>query len=68
MRRCLLLWGQKSIGTGDFGEHQRARGFSARALVVELHFVDPTRRDYRLTPDSPARRLQDNGVPVGALP
>jgi acetyl esterase/lipase len=64
----LLLWGQTPIGADGFADHQRARGFSTHALVIEPEFVDAAGRNYRLTPDSPARRLQDNGVPVGALP
>ena len=64
----LLLWGQTAVGADGFAEHQRSRGFSAHALLAEPTFVDAEARDYRLTPDSPARRLQDEGAPVGALP
>jgi len=62
----LLLWGQTPIGTNEFADHQRSRGFSVHARVVEPTFVNAEKRDYRLTPNSPARKLQDNGVPVGA--
>ncbi len=64
----LLLWGRESVGAEGFAEHQRALGFSAHALVVDPEFVDAEARDYRLRPDSPARGLADDGVPVGALP
>jgi hypothetical protein len=64
----LLLWGRTAVGTDGFADHQRSREFSADALVGEPTFVNAAERDYRLTADSPARKLQDNGVPVGALP
>ncbi|NLZ07694.1 MAG: alpha/beta hydrolase [Phycisphaerae bacterium] len=64
----LLLWGRTSVGVTEFAEHQRTREFSTHALVMEPEFVDAAARDYRLAPDSPAGRLQDNGIPVGALP
>jgi hypothetical protein len=64
----LLLWGQKAVGVDAFAEHQRSRGFSAHALLAEPTFVDAEARDYRLTPGSSVRTLQDEAGPVGALP
>lgn len=64
----LLLWGRTAVGTDGFADHQRSREFSIHALVGEPTFVNAVERDYRLTADSPPRKLQDNGVPVGALP
>lgn len=65
---AFLLWRQTSVGADEFFNHQRERGFSAHALVGDPQFVDPGARDYRLKPNSSARRLADDGVPVGALP
>jgi len=67
-RGPLLLWGRAAVATDGFADHQRSRGFSAGALVVEPTFVNAERRDYHLRPDCPVRKLQDKGVPVGARP
>ncbi len=64
----LLLWGQISVGSDDFLAFLHDRGFGKGSLLVEPAFVDTAARDYRLTPDCAVRRLQDAGMPVGALP
>lgn len=64
----LLLWGDTPVGADGFFAFQEARGLSARALIAEPRFVHAAARDYRLAPDCPARQLQDDGAPPGALP
>ncbi len=64
----LLLWGQTSVDADGFFDHQKERGLSTHAILLDPQFVDAAGRDYRLSPESPARELTDNGAPVGALP
>jgi hypothetical protein len=58
----------QKVGQDQFGAFQRRRGFDTHSVVADPKFVDSARHDYRLAPDSPARTIQDQGLPVGALP
>jgi hypothetical protein len=65
---AIWLWGQTSVGAAEFEAFRRQRGFDAHSIVADPGFVDAKARDYRLTTDSPARKLWDDGLPAGALP
>lgn len=62
------LWGRTAVDADQFDAFRREKGFDLHSVVAEPGFVDAEARDYRLTPDSPARKLQHEGSPAGALP
>ena len=64
----MALWRDEKIDASGFLESQRQRGMDAHSLVADPKFLDATRHDYRLAPDSPARALTNEGRAVGALP
>ena len=49
-----------------FQDYQKTTGLDTHSIFVDPRFVDPAKGDYRLAPDSPARRLRTDGGPVGA--
>jgi len=63
----ILVWGAEKVGPKEFAAFGQQHGFDAHWRIVEPKFVDPARRDYRLAPDSPARAIQGDGQPVGAV-
>jgi hypothetical protein len=63
----LVLWGKENITAEQFSAFTKERGFDARSIVADPKFTDPAQNDYRLTPDSPARAIVDQGTPAGAL-
>jgi hypothetical protein len=65
---AIWLWGQTAVGPAEFEQFSRQRGFDSHSIVADPRFVDTKARDYRLTPDSPARKLLDDDLPAGALP
>lgn len=65
---AVWLWGRTSLVASQFDEFRRQRGFDRHSIVVEPGFIDAKARDYRLTSESPARKLLDSGLPAGALP
>ena len=65
---ALVLWGRTSVGPDEFEAFQHQRGFDLHSLVAEPGFADAQGRDYRLTAESPVRRLVDGDSPAGALP
>jgi len=67
-RGPVLLWGQQTIGADEFAGFTHSRGFDRHSLLADPRFVDAALRDYRLSPDSPARALAGPGKPAGALP
>lgn len=67
-RGLVLLWGRQTIGADEFAAFMHARGLGRHSLLTDPKFVDPAQRDYRLTPDSPARALGAKGESAGALP
>ncbi|MEI7729827.1 MAG: right-handed parallel beta-helix repeat-containing protein [Verrucomicrobiota bacterium] len=64
----LVLWDKESIGPEGFAAFMQAHNLDQHSMVANPKFIDAAQRDYRLAPDSPARRLSDAGKPVGALP
>ena len=64
----ILLWGKQQIGPEQFDSFQRQHGFDRHSKVADPKFAAPERNDYRLTRDSPARAIEQQGLPVGALP
>jgi len=65
---AIWLWGQTAVGPAEFEQFSRQRGFDSHSIVADPRFVDTKARDYRLTADSPARKLLDDDLPAGALP
>jgi hypothetical protein len=51
---------------GRFPDYQKTAGLDAQSVFADPKFIDPNNNDYRLAPDSPARRIRPNGGPVGA--
>jgi hypothetical protein len=64
----LWLWLQTPITPEDFATFRQQRNLDPHSTTADPQFVDPTQHDYRLPPTSPARQLQDNTSPAGALP
>ncbi len=62
------LWGRTAVGADGFDAFRREKGLDLHSIVAEPRFVGAEARDYRLTADSPVRKLGDGGSPVGALP
>jgi hypothetical protein len=57
-------WFDKKIGS--FDEYRRETKLDAHSQFADPLFVDAAHGDYRLKPDSPARKLRTDGGPVGA--
>jgi len=66
-RGSALLWGQQTIGAGEFAAFMHARGLNGNSLVTDPKFINPAQRDYRLRPDSPARARGGGGKSAGGL-
>ena len=64
----ILLWNKEQIGAEQFDAFRRQHGVDAHSKVADPKFVAPDRNDYRLAPNSPARAIEPQGLPVGALP
>lgn len=50
----------------QFVEYQRQTGLDAHSLVADPRFIKAETLDFRLAPDSPARKLSTEGGSVGA--
>lgn len=61
----VVLWLQQNVDGNDFEAFMHARKLDFHSLLADPQFVDPTRRNYHLRADSPARRV--NGQLVGAF-
>jgi hypothetical protein len=57
-------WFRQKIG--PFDEYRQTTKLDAHSQFVDPGFVDAAKGDYRLRPDSPARKLRPDGGPVGA--
>lgn len=60
----MAYWFRDKIA--GFDEYRRTTGLDAHSQFADPKFVDAARGDYRLSPDSPARKLRPDGGPVGA--
>jgi len=60
----MVNWFGKKIA--DFEEYRKTTELDAHSLFVDPKFVDAANGDYRLAPDSPARRIRPDGGPIGA--
>jgi hypothetical protein len=64
----VLSWAEQSFGPVEFMAFMRAHGFDRGSRLADPRFLDPARHNYRLAPDSPARAMDYQGKPAGALP
>lgn len=64
----VFLWGQQAVGADECMAFLRSRGLDQGSVFADPKFIDPGRRDYRLSPGSPARALAGQRKPAGALP
>ena len=57
-------WFREKIG--PFDQYRQTTGLDAHSRFADPEFVDAPRGDYRLGPNSPARKIRTDGGPVGA--
>jgi len=57
-------WFGKILET--FQDYQTTTGLDRQSVFADPRFIDPARGDFRLAPESPARKLRADGGPVGA--
>jgi len=60
----MAYWFREKIEA--FRDYQKTTGLDTHSIFADPSFVDPADGDYRLAPDSPARKLRTDGGPVGA--
>ncbi len=60
----MVNWFGKKIA--GFDEYRKTTGLDARSRFADPEFTDPAGGDYRLAPDSPARKIRPDGGPIGA--
>lgn len=60
----MVNWFGKTLGS--FEDYRKTTGLDAHSMFADPIFVDASRGDYRLAPDSPARTLRPDGGPIGA--
>jgi hypothetical protein len=60
----MAYWFRQKIA--GFDEYRQTTGLDANSRFADPKFLAPDRGDYRLAPDSPARKLRPDGEPVGA--
>jgi len=59
----MAYWFRDKIA--GFDQYRQTTGLDAHSQFADPQFVDPAQGDYRLGPDSPARKLRLDGGPVG---
>ena len=60
----MVNWFGEKIGS--FEDYRKTTGLDAHSRFADPKFIDPARGDYRLAPDSPARKIRPDGGPVGS--
>jgi len=60
----MVNWFGKKIAS--FEDYCKTTGLDAHSRFADPKFVDAANGDYRLAPDSPARKIRPDGGPVGA--
>jgi hypothetical protein len=50
----------------DFARYRKTTGLDAHSGFADPRFIDLENADYRLAPDSPARRIRPDDGPLGA--
>ena len=60
----MVNWFGKTIA--GFEDYCQTTGLDAHSRFADPKFVDAANGDYRLAPDSPARKIRPDGGPVGA--
>ena len=60
----MVNWFGKKIA--GFEDYCKTTGLDAHSRFADPKFVDAANGDYRLAPDSPARKIRPDGGPVGA--
>jgi hypothetical protein len=50
----------------SFQDYQQTTGLDTQSVFADPRFVDSDIGNFRLAPDSPARKLRTDGRPVGA--
>ena len=61
----MAYWFREKIGA--FEDYQKTTGLDTQSVFADPRLVDSVNGDFRLAPDSPARKLRTNGSPVGAV-
>ncbi|MBI5394279.1 MAG: right-handed parallel beta-helix repeat-containing protein [Verrucomicrobia bacterium] len=62
----LMLLLKSPFAPGQFAEFQTQSKLDAHSLVADPKFINADKLDFRLAPDSPARKLAAGGGPVGS--
>lgn len=62
----LMLFLKTSFSPAQFAEFQKQSKLDTRSIVADPKFVNAGKLDFRLAPDSPARKLDADGGPVGS--
>jgi hypothetical protein len=62
----LMSYLKSSFSPAQFADFQRQSKLDAHSIVADPKFINPAKLDFRLAPDSTARKLATGGGPVGA--
>ncbi|MFA5190674.1 MAG: right-handed parallel beta-helix repeat-containing protein [Verrucomicrobiia bacterium] len=66
-RGDMLMWFLKTkFAPSQFAEFQKQSKLDAHSIVADPGFVDADKLDFRLAPDSPARKCAADGGPAGS--